>query len=504
MNAIMGCVSGITEAASMRGETGPCLRAGLPARRKPGRPRKEPIPEPPVADAFLLSMKHFLPELPEWIKGVKDPRTRPDACTYSMNEIIMLALVMFCCQCGSRRQLDRDRMRENFLLNFRMLLGEAEGAVTCADNMNRVLSMVAPGELEKLAVRCSKALNRSKVLRRFKCDGMLVVAVDGTQILSFNSRHCKHCLTRDLGNGKTQYYHYVLAAKIVTPVGLVLPAAFEFVENPSGKFDKQDCEIKAFRRLASKMKRMLKGFQILLVGDGLYANEPVLKICERNGWSLMATLKDEQLPTLQEQVSRARESRLVLDGRARPTVKAVCGKVEEHDPETGLTRTVRWITPLRYHGRIVHWIELQESGPDGDGYHNVWITDIKPGRDNAMALSKAGRLRWKIENEGINTQKTGGYGMEHGYGVRKNALKNYYLLLQIAQLLNDLYRLGDLPAKLTGDIASTFAALYGSVRNFAKRLMEAFRNDIIRPESGPDPGSIQIRLPDPPLALQIN
>jgi len=69
----------------------------------------------------------------------------------------------------------------------------------------------------------------------------------------------------------------------------------------------------------------------------------------------------------------------------------------EHDPETGLTRTVRWITPLRYHGRIVHWIELQESGPDGAGCRNVWITDIKPNRSNAMALAKAGRLRWKIE-----------------------------------------------------------------------------------------------------------
>ncbi len=218
----------------------------------------------------------------------------------------------------------------------------------------------------------------------------------------------------------------------------------------------------------------------------------------------MATLKDDQLSTLQEQVERAKQGRPVLDGKGRRTVKAVCGQTREHDPETGLTRVVRWITPLRYHGRIVHWIELQESGPDGDGYHNVWITDIKPQQANAMALTKAGRLRWKIENEGFNTQKNGGYEMEHGYGVRKNAWKNYYLLLQIAQLLNDLYRLGDLPAKLTGDIASTFAALYGSVRNFAKRLMEAFRNDIIRPESGPDPGSIQIRLPDPPLALQIN
>ena len=518
MSTVTGCTSEVAEAVPQPAGlptpvlvTAQCLPPGLPVRqrpagkRKPGRPRNEPIPEPPTADAFLTSMKHFLPELPQWLKQVKDPRKRPDACTYSMDEIIMLALLMFCCQCGSRRQLDRDRTREQFMLNFRMLLGDEDGAVTCADNMNRVLTMVAPGELQRLAVRCTKALNRRKVLRKFKCDGMVVIAVDGTQMLSFNSRHCKHCLTRDLGNGKTQYYHYVLAAKVVTPIGLVLPAGFEFVENPSGKFDKQDCETKAFRRLAPRMNRLLKGFQILLVGDGLYANEPVMKICEQYQWSLMATLKDDHLPTLQEQVARAKQNRPVVDGSGRPRGKATCGHTEEYDPETKLTRTVRWITPLRYHGSIVHWIELQESGPDGAaGYHNVWITDIKPNQSNAMALAKAGRLRWKIENEGINTQKTGGYEMEHGYGVKKNAWKNYYLLLQIAQLLNDLYRLGDLPAKLTEDVRSTFVALYGSVRNFAKRLMESLRNDIIHPDSGPDPGAIQIRFPDPPLALLLN
>jgi len=435
MSTVTGCTSEVPETVRRLVGlptpvfvTGTCLPLGLPVRqkplgrRKPGRPRNEPIPEPATADAFLISMKHFLPELPQWLKQVKDPRKRPDACTYSMDEIIMLALVMFCCQCGSRRQLDSDIMREQFVLNFRMLLGDDEGAVTCADNMNRVLTMVPPSELHKLAVRCTKALNRRKVLRKFKCDGMVVIAVDGTQILTFNSRHCKHCLTRDLGNGKSQYYHYVLAAKIVTPIGLVLPAAFEFVENPSGKFDKQDCETKAFRRLAPRMNRLLKGFQILLVGDGLYANEPVMKICERYGWSHMATLKDDQLPTLQEQVARAKQGRPVVDGSGRPRLKATCGETEEYDPETGLTRTVRWITPLRYHGRIVHWIELQESGPDGAGYHNVWITDIKPNRSNAMALAKAGRLRWKIDYADIPNMRSDGWPLYLQHAVRQIAV----------------------------------------------------------------------------------
>jgi hypothetical protein len=48
-------------------------------------------------------------------------------------------------------------------------------------------------------------------------------------------------------------------------------------------------------------------------------------------------------------------------------------------------------------------------------------------------------LRWKIENEGFNTLKNGGYGMEHQY-ARKSypALKNYFQFMQMAHLIHQL------------------------------------------------------------------
>ena len=54
-------------------------------------------------------------------------------------------------------------------------------------------------------------------------------------------------------------------------------------------------------------------------------------------------------------------------------------------------------------------------------------------------LSRTGRLRWKIENEGFNTQKHLGYGLEHKYArVSWQAAKNYYQCLQIGHLINQL------------------------------------------------------------------
>ena len=58
---------------------------------------------------------------------------------------------------------------------------------------------------------------------------------------------------------------------------------------------------------------------------------------------------------------------------------------------------------------------------------------------SAPAISETGRLRWKIENEGFNTQKNHGYNLQHKYS-RKNwqAGKNYYQCMQIGHLINQL------------------------------------------------------------------
>ena len=44
-----------------------------------------------------------------------------------------------------------------------------------------------------------------------------------------------------------------------------------------------------------------------------------------------------------------------------------------------------------------------------------------------------------IENQGFNTQKNGGYAMQHKYSRKYLwSMKNYYQLLQIAHLINQL------------------------------------------------------------------
>lgn len=88
------------------------------------------------------------------------------------------------------------------------------------------------------------------------------------------------------GKEYQEYSTYVLEAKLV--VGdMVFSIGSEFVENGSKNMnneeEKQDCERKAFARLAKKLKKEYPRLKILLSGDALYACKPVMDICKENG-----------------------------------------------------------------------------------------------------------------------------------------------------------------------------------------------------------------------------
>jgi hypothetical protein len=69
----------------------------------------------------------------------------------------------------------------------------------------------------------------------------------------------------------------------------------------------------------------------------------------------------------------------------------------------------------------------------------VHLTNLTVTARTVRTLSHTGRLRWTIENEGFNTQKHLGYGLEHNYArVSWQAAKNDYQCLQIGHLLNQL------------------------------------------------------------------
>ena len=100
-----------------------------------------------------------------------------------------------------------------------------------------------------------------------------------------------------------QYYVYVLEANLSFQNGLVIPLLSEFLEYVQGdrENNKQDCEQRAFERLAKRLKKYFPRLPILLLLDGLYANGPIMMQCDQYHWQFMIVLKDNCLSTVWEE-----------------------------------------------------------------------------------------------------------------------------------------------------------------------------------------------------------
>ena len=103
-----------------------------------------------------------------------------------------------------------------------------------------------------------------------------------------------------------------------------------------------------------------------------------------------------------------------------------------------------WVTDIDYHGHRLQWLEgietvshLKRGEPTVTRF--VHLTNLAVTAATVVGLSATGRLRWKIENEGFNTQKPLGYALQHKYArVNWQAAKNDYQCLQIGHLINPL------------------------------------------------------------------
>ena len=230
----------------------------------------------------------------------------------------------------------------------------------------------------------------------------------------------------------------MLEARLVTANGFSISLLSEWIENPLDKnYDKQDCERKAFTRLAARLKQDFPRLPILILADGLYPYQGFFSICKKNNWHYIVTFKEGNLPTIWEET---RELQFYQkENHYREFITLANNNTEE--------RCYRWVTGMDYHGYTLNWLECKESitqnktetGDEETLCTFTHITDLAIHVDNIILTSRTGRLRWKIENEGFNTLKNGGYELEHKYSrVNYQASKNYYQLMQIAHLINQL------------------------------------------------------------------
>jgi hypothetical protein len=303
----------------------------------------------------------------------------------------------------------------------------------------------------------------------------LVVVTDGSGYLSFRARHCPQCLTRPCGD-TTRYQHQVLEAKLLGPAHTVLSIGTAFIENEDladtpaaagAEQRKQDCELKAARRLWAQVRQEFPHLRLCWSGDALYACGTAFQLAQDHRLDFVFTFKEGRLPNLWTEF----QALLPLCPQQQVTLET----------PAGVRQVYRWINDLSYtdsQGRT--WplaaIQCTETVPDQPPSVWAWLTKGPVDRDNVVAIATmGGRYRWHIENQGFNTQKTSDLNLEHAYS-RGPQWKSYYYLLQIAHLLLQLLEKGSLLRQLAAAAGRPSAvALFGSLKNMAERLRESLR-----------------------------
>ena len=423
-------------------------------------------------------MTHFWPEFRSWLGEIRDTRDQ-DRITYSREFLSWMGLMVFMLKLGSRRQVRFELDSPEALENLNRLSGSHQEAVAHGDTLDHFWGHVPVPSVGRLRRQMVTRLVRMKVLDAGRLLGYFLVVVDGTGQLFFRQRHCEHCLERTV-NGQTHYFHHVLEAKLVTPDGLAISIGSEFIENADPQASKQDCELKAFVRLAARLKKDFPQLRLCLCLDGLYANGTALAVCEQNGWKYFITFKEGSLPAVWQEYQTLLE--------LCPTNRTV-----RESPE-GRRQTFAWVEDLEHvddqdRTHPVNAFQCQEQQGQTTRVF-AWLTNFAIGAHNVVALGNRGaRCRWKIENEGFNIQKNGGFHLEHAYSTGTRQIKNWYVLLQIAHLILQLLERGSL-------LKGGCKRLFGSLRNVARRLAESLRNQLIPPEAldTAAAAAIQIRL----------
>lgn len=257
-------------------------------------------------------VKQYFPGLSKKLNELTDTRHQ-SYVEYQMSVITITRLLGLLCGIKSMRETTEKLDTEETIKNMGNILEIELEEIPHYDTINNVFEKINIEELRKIQKYMVNRLIRSKMFDKYRFKGKYFqIVIDGTNMMKFKKRHCKHCLKRVHNEGKENeyriYYHYVLEAKLV--VGdIVISLDSEFVENEDENVGKQDCEIKAFYRMAKRIKKEYPKLPIMITGDALYACEPVIKRCKENKWEYIIRLKKDRLKALRRRNRRIRTVR---------------------------------------------------------------------------------------------------------------------------------------------------------------------------------------------------
>ena len=418
------------------------------------------------------------PDFNGYLDSVEDFR-RGDRIVYEVRLLLFLAILERIMGHTSNRQHDQVKYEDSLKETICKLTETYPEFLPHSDTIKYLLERLKPEEIGAVRRKMVNRLLRGKRLSGMRTGKWLSrtrsyyrLAIDGvhyhtSKVPIGHSTHKTH------SNGKTEYMLTALEASLVSPSGIRIPLMTQSIENPDGEYDKQDCELNAAKRLLAKLKDKFGRLRLVILLDGLYLCEDILNICRANGWELSVTVNDKTPAFLRE------------------VEKALAGKSGRHfngtDPKDGRTRNVSWRNGMKHKFGETEFtlnvVKMTKDNGEKENCHVYATTIFLHNKEETVLriLDEICRARWQIEEQ-FKVQKHHGLELETAFGTRGFAGQNYYLIVQIADIIrtfmmhSSLFRRLQQKAnseEITEVIQRPMLEWYGTIAHFVDRFRRA-------------------------------
>ncbi len=376
------------------------------------------------ADNFIRVLRRCFQAIPDHRQVSKT--------NISLDDALMSAYAMFSLKDPSLLAFENRRLNE--AENLRAVFGIEN--IASDTQMREILDSLSPRELRSGFTAVFRILQRGKDLEAMTClDGHYLISGDGTGFYYSTKVGNDFCLRKKQENGKHAYYQQMYAAAIVHPDKReVIPFCPEMISNQDGT-SKQDCERAAAQRFWREFRREHPHLPVIVTEDALSSNAPHIRELKALNLRFILGVKPGDHQFLFEQFDASVET----------------GKVTEFNMDDPRD-------PKKYHVfRYVNGLSLNKSNQDlkvnlleywqaddkGNELRFAWVTDLEITKENAYEIMRAGRARWRIENETFNTLKNQGYHLGHNYGLGAQYLSMVFTtLMMLAFLVDQAQQLG--------------------------------------------------------------
>ena len=376
-----------------------------------------------------LSAPHLLDTVRRTFSTLIDHR-RGEA-PIPLADALMSGLAVFGLKYPALLQFDQAYNNEATLRhNLRTLYGVEHAP--CDTQLRTILDPVEPEALRAAFRAVHREVQRGKGLEAYAyLDGHYLVSIDGTGQYASSAVSCPECCQKTT-RGKVCYYHQLLGAVVVHPdIKTVLPLMPEAITRRDGA-NKNDCERNAAKRLLLGLRADFPTRKFIVVEDGLASNGPHIELLQSLKLRYILGAKPGDHEALFDAVHQG-----LVTGATREW---------EFTDEQGIEHGYRWANGLalnQSHPDLkVNYLEYWQIAKGKERIWS-WVTDLELRRETVKAVMRAGRARWRVENETFNTLKNQGYHLEHNYGHGQQHLATVFATLtMLAFLIDQVQELG--------------------------------------------------------------